>query len=77
MFYEGLRDEVVVPVDILNSMFPRLDILLHSHKTFLNNLTALQSQHKDKIIEEIGKFLIEQVSCYYIFYEKNSAIMLY
>ncbi|CAE1295643.1 unnamed protein product, partial [Acanthosepion pharaonis] len=60
MFYEGLRNEVGVHVDVLNAMFPCLDILLHSHKTFLNNLTILQSQHKDKIIEEIGKALIEQ-----------------
>lgn len=68
MFYEGLRNEVGVHVDVLNAMFPCLDILLHSHKTFLNNLTILQSQHKDKIIEEIGKALIEQVnSCSFIF----------
>ncbi|XP_052281219.1 rho guanine nucleotide exchange factor 18-like [Dreissena polymorpha] len=55
-------NELHMPPQMVNSMFPRLDDLTDVHMEFLRTLQMLQSKRPDKMIDEIGATLVGQFS---------------
>jgi len=65
-FRDALRKELGIGHKWLDKMFPQLDDLTHIHMNFLRQLQALQTKRADRLVEEIGPTLNEQVCMSYV-----------
>ncbi|ESP00497.1 hypothetical protein LOTGIDRAFT_112428, partial [Lottia gigantea] len=59
VFNHGLLNELQLPADQVERLFPKLDDLIEIHTTFLRQLLQLQKKRTDKFIEEVGPVLLE------------------
>ncbi|XP_074651891.1 uncharacterized protein LOC141906481 isoform X3 [Tubulanus polymorphus] len=60
IFARGMAREVQLSQDKISRIFPKLEMLIEIHDTFLSNLEGLQQLKKDGSIDQIGDLLIEQ-----------------
>lgn len=61
VYSEGILEELLMPPETVEKLFPQLDELIEIHMTFLNNLQELQSRRPDHSVEFIGDTLVHQV----------------
>jgi hypothetical protein len=61
-FYrDGMLRELGVTRRLVDNLFPQLDDLIFVHMNFYHQLQDLQNRRPDRLVEEIGPALKEQV----------------
>ncbi|KAL5005519.1 hypothetical protein ScPMuIL_018975, partial [Solemya velum] len=62
IYSKGILNELHMPLDLVERLFPRLDDLIEVHMSFLHMLQDLQKKKMDRSIDEIGATLLQQFS---------------
>ncbi len=61
MFSQGLMQDLHMPAEVVERLFPQMDELIDIHTEFLRQLLRLQQQKQDRNVEEVGRTLLNQV----------------
>ncbi|XP_067666845.1 rho guanine nucleotide exchange factor 28-like isoform X5 [Haliotis asinina] len=60
MFSQGLLQDLNMPTEQVERLFPQMDELIEIHTTFLAQLLKLQQVKHDRSIDEVGRTLLDQ-----------------
>lgn len=61
MFSQGLLQDLNMPAEQVERLFPQMDELIEIHTTFLAQLLRLQQVKHDRSIDDVGRTLLDQV----------------
>ncbi|XP_046354756.2 A-kinase anchor protein 13-like isoform X3 [Haliotis rufescens] len=60
MFSQGLLQDLNMPAEQVERLFPQMDELIEIHTTFLAQLLRLQQVKHDRSIDDVGRTLLDQ-----------------
>ncbi|XP_046582112.1 uncharacterized protein LOC124289557 isoform X5 [Haliotis rubra] len=60
MFSQGLLQDLNMPAEQVERLFPQMDELIEIHTTFLAQLLKLQQVKHDRSIDDVGRTLLDQ-----------------